>query len=373
MASILVVLIILGCAVYQYFKGSLVSSLVTLMIVVWGSVVSFGYFEFLSDVLFVRRGAEGLMPWAQMLSFAMLFVFTFAVLQTAASRLISKNINLGLRPEQVGRVCCGILLGLMLSGLLLTAVAMGPLSSDNPYQRFDSKRFEPGKPNVERPDKRALLNADGFVTGWFSLISRGGMSGEKSFAALHPRFLDQLYLNRLATGEVSIITGPEVIEVPREQAVRLAPEGLQDTEGRAVEAKTGCNLTIVKVGMRMGMPKQKSGRFTLSQVRLICKQKEDAKKPFAGKGINIYPIGYLKTPELLEIKRLNEPIEMGRDSFTAGQMVTDFAFWVPENFVPVLVEFKQNNIAQVPAMVAAEQRPAEEPTISPSGEPAPSG
>jgi len=368
MASILVVLIILSCAVYQYFKRSLVSSLVTLMAVVWGSVVSFGYFEFLSGVLFVGRDAEGrfpsLMPWAQMLSFSLLFVLTFAILQTGASRLISKNINLGLRPEQVGRVCCGILLGLMLSGLLLTAVAMGPLSSRYPYQRFDSIR-----PDVERPN-RALLNADGFATGWFSLVSRGGMSGERSFAALHPRFLDQLYLNRLGGREVSIITGPEVIEVPREKAVWAAPEGLQGTEGKG---KTGCNLTIVRVGIRMNILKQKGGKFTLSQVRLICKQKDDAKKPFAGKGINVYPIGYLKTPELLEIKRLNEPVEVGRDSFTAGQMFMDFAFEVPDNLVPVLVEFKQNNIAQVPAMVAAEQRPAEEPTISPSEEPAPSG
>jgi hypothetical protein len=222
---------------------------------------------------------------------------------------------------------------------------------------------------VERPN-RALLNADGFATGWFSLVSRGGMSGERSFAALHPRFLDQLYLNRLGGREVSIITGPEVIEVPREKAVWAAPEGLQGTEGKG---KTGCNLTIVRVGIRMNILKQKGGKFTLSQVRLICKQKDDAKKPFAGKGINVYPIGYLKTPELLEIKRLNEPVEVGRDSFTAGQMFMDFAFEVPDNLVPVLVEFKQNNIAQVPAMVAAEQRPAEEPTISPSEEPAPSG
>ncbi len=358
MTGILVVLIILGCAVYQYFKGSLVSSLATLMAVVWGCVVSFGYFEFLSEILFVGRDAEGrlpsLMPWAQMLSFSLLFVLTFAILQTGASRLISSNINLGLWPERIGRVCCGILSGLMLSGLLLTAVAMGPLSSTYPYQRFDSTRL-----NVEKPN-RVLLNADGFATGWFGLISRGGMSGERSFSALHPNFLDQLYLNRLAAREVSIITGPEMIEVPRENAVRAAPEGLQGTEGKG-------NLTIVKVGMRMGVLKQKSGRFTLSQVRLICKQKDDAKKPFAGKGINVYPVGYLKTPELLEIKRLNDPIEMGRDSFTAGQMVTDFAFEVPKDFVPVLVEFKQNNIAQVPAAV-----PAEQPSTSPSGEAAPS-
>lgn len=306
-----------------------------------GHAVAFGYFEFLSDVLFVRRGVESLMPWAQMLSFALLFVLAFAILQTGASRLISKNINLGLRPEQVGRVCCGILLGLMLSGLLLTAVAMGPLLSKYPYQRFDSTRLD-----VERPNKGALLNADGFVTGWFSLISRGGMSGERSFSALHPRFLDQLYLNRLGGGEISIITGPEAIEIPREKAVWTAPEGLQGAEGKG-------NLTIVRVGI-----KQKSGKFTLSQVRLICKQKDDAKKPFAGKGINVYPVGYLRTPELLEIKRLNEPVEV-------WQKFIDFAFEIPENFVPVLVEFKQNNVAQVPAPVPAEQRPAEEP--APSG------
>jgi hypothetical protein len=348
MVSVLVVLIILGCAVYQYFKGSLVSSLATLMAVVMGGVISFGYFEFLSDILFVRQGIEGLMPWAQMLSFSLLFVLTFAFLQTGASRLISKNINLGLWPERVGRVCCGIFLGLMLSGLLLTVVAMGPLSSKYPYQRFDSAR-----PDVERPNE-ALLNPDGFVTEWFSLISRGGMSGEKSFAALHPRFLDQLHLNRLGGRDVSIITGPEMIEVPREKAVWLATEGLKNAEGKAVTAKTGCNLMIVKVGIRVDILKQKSGRFALSQVRLICKQKDDAQKPFAGKGINVYPIGYLKAPELLEIKQLNDPIEVKSSDFKAGQAFTDFAFEVPENFVPVLVEFKQNNIAQVPAAVTAE-------------------
>jgi hypothetical protein len=365
------VLIILGCVVYQYFKGSLVGSLTTLMIVVLGSIVSFGYFEFLSDFLFVGRGVGGrfpsLMPWAQMLSFSLLFVLIFAVFQTGVSRLISKNINLGLWPERVGRVCCGVLLGLMLSGLLLTALAMGPLSSKYPYQRFDSASPDVAKPN------RALLNADGFLTGWFSLVSRGGMSGENSFAALHPNFLDQLYLNRLASDrEVSIITVPELIEVPREQAVWLAPEGLQDTEGKVAAAKSGCNLTIVRVGIRMGKLRQDSGRFTLSQVRLICKRKDEAKKPFAGKGINVYPIGYLKAPELLEIKRLSEPIEAGRDNITAGQALMDFAFEVPENFVPVLVEFKQNNVAQVPAMMPAERRPAEEPSAPPSEEAAPS-
>jgi hypothetical protein len=97
-------------------------------------------------------------------------------------------------------------------------------------------------------------------------------------------------------------------------------------------------------------------------VRLICKQKDDAKEPFTGKGRNVYPIGYFKVPALLERKRLNEPMEAKS---------TDFAFEVPEDFVPVLIEFKQNNIAQVPAAVTLEGRTEEKPTVSPSKEAVP--
>ncbi len=359
MASILVALIILGCAAYQYLKGTFVKSLATLIIVVCGGVVAFGYFELLGGVFASRGGSSfsSLVPWSQLLSFVLLFVLTFAILQTIAGRLISKDINLGLWPERVGRVCCGILLGLMLSGLLLTVLAMGPLSSKYPYQRFDSTR-----PDVGRP-KRVLLNADGFTTGWFSLISRGGMSGKRSFAVLHTGFLDQLYLNRHAGKEVSIITDSEVIEVPREKAVWPGPEDLKDTEGRAVVPKTGCNLTIVRVGINRNILEERGGGFTLSQLRLICKRKDDVKEPFAGKGINVYPIGYLKAPELLERKRLNELIGAGSGSFAAGRMFMDFAFEVPKDFVPVLVEFKQNNIREVPAPVSANQRPEAAPFV----------
>jgi hypothetical protein len=50
---------------------------------------------------------------------------------------------------------------------------------------------------------------------------------------------------------------------------------------------------------------------------------------------------------------------------------TDFAFEVPEGFMPVLIEFKQNNIAQVPAAVASEGQTGEKPTVSSSKEAVP--
>jgi hypothetical protein len=187
--SLLVVLIILGCVAYQYLKGTLVKSFVVVITSICASVVAFGYFELLANV-FISR--EILVPWAYSLSFALLFILAFAVLQTIAAQLTRGPIDLGLLPERIGRVVCGIFLGLIVSGLLLTAAAMAPIPAKYPYQRFDETI-----PDFEKNPSKVLLNADGFATGWFSIISSGSFSGKRSFAALHPAFLDQLFLNRL--------------------------------------------------------------------------------------------------------------------------------------------------------------------------------
>ena len=354
MDSLLILLIILGCAVYQYFKGTLVKAFATIIITVCVSVVAFGYFEVLANV-FVSRGGNSrfpsLVPWAQPLCFALLFIVVFGILQTLAMQLTRKPVDLGFLPERIGRVVCGIFLGLMLSGLLLTFLVMAPLPNKYPYQRFDQ-----GKPDTEKPNK-ALLNADGFVTGWFIIISSGSFSGKKSFATLHPNFLDQVFPNRhSADDDVSIITSSQAIKIPK-KAVWPAPQGLKDSNGQPVPLKTGHNLTIVRVGIKKSAL-QDAGKFTLSQLRLICKPKGYTKDPLTGKGRNVYPIGYLKAADQIEV---SSRIQIERDDFErdALQKEIDFVFRVPNDFEPVLVEFKLNNIAQIPrsAIVSADQAP----------------
>ncbi len=348
MGSLFVVLIILGCVAYQYLKGTLVKSFAVVIISICASVVAFGYFELLANV-FISR--EILVLWAQPLSFVLLFILAFAVLQTIAVQLTRQPVDLGLLPERIGRVVCGIFLGLIVSGLLLTAAAMAPISAKYPYQRFDATR-----PDPENPGK-VLLNADGFATGWFNIISSGSFSGKRSFATLHPAFLDQLFLNRHEIdGGVSSITSSKAVEIPR-KAVWPAPEGLKDSDGRPVLPKSGYKLTIVRLEITNQAIK-KGGTFTPSQLRLICKQKGDAKDPLAGKGKNIYPAGYLKTADELQITKLTDHIEIKRsDLDNRGVKKVDFAFYVPNGFVPVLVEFKQNSINQLPPPVTADQAP----------------
>ena len=361
MAGLGVLLIILGCATYLYLKGTTVKSFAAVIITICASAIAFTYFEVLANV-FISRGYNSryptLTPWVQPLAFVSLFVLTFAILRTIASRLTRQPVDLGPLPERIGRIVCGIFLGLLLSGLLLTVLAMAPLPNKYPYQRFDSTRPDPEKP------RKVLFNVDGFATACFSVISNGSFSGKKSFASLHPDFPDQAFLNRHnVSADISIVTGSQAIEVPRKKnAAWYAPEGLKSSTGKPLPPRTGHTLTIVRVEIKKSALRE-SGKFTLSQLRLICKQKHDAENPLVGNSRNIYPLGYVKTANLLQLKNLDDKIELQAADFEGPVRAIDFAFYVPNDFQPVLLEFKQNGIARVPPPVSGEQAPPPAPFV----------
>jgi len=378
MASIAVVLIILGCAAYQYFKGTFIRAFATIIIAVCASVAAFGFFEVLANV-FISKGDNSrflpLVPWAQTLCFTLLFIVVFGALQTGMMFLTRRPVDLGFMPERVGRVVCGIFLGLLLSGFLLTALGMAPLSNKYrsifSYQRFDGKR------------SKVLLNADGFATGLFSIISKGSLSGKRSFATIHPDFLDQVHLNRLISGTSTLTCNPPAISLPK-PAVWPAPQSLSEQvsqivsqlnrQGKLKDESTGKSIsmpgpgsdyqpTIVRVGIKRRAlsikPKINVGVFILPQLRLICKRQGYGDDPLAGTGINIYPIGHLKAADQIQV---STNIEIDRHDFEddkAGEKWIDFVFCIPRDYVPVLLEFKQNSIVEIAkrAIVTADQAP----------------
>ncbi|MHC4677300.1 MAG: hypothetical protein ACYTEK_01240 [Planctomycetota bacterium] len=384
MASIAVVLIILGCAAIQYFKGTVVRAFATIIVTICAGMVAFGFFEVLANV-FISRGENSrnmsLVPWAQTLSFLLLFVLSFAILQTVATFLTRHPVDLGLLPERIGRVVCGLIAGLLASGLLLTAFEMAPLSLSYPYQRFDPARLD-----VDRP-RGALLNVNGFATGLFGFLSNGSFSGKRSFAALHPDYLDQLFLNRvLGTDKAGTVssTAP-AIEVPKPAVWPASPAiagqvdafvgELRTRGGKIAYNESGSSVslpvspesgylpTIVRVGIRKraarGAPAVNGGIFTPSQLRVICKRKGYGDDPLAGGGINVYPLGYLKSADQMQVSPL---ISVGTDDFerSATAKYIDFVFCVPNGFEPVLVQLKLNSVVEIPrgAIVSADQAPA---------------
>ena len=258
---------------------------------------------------------------------------------------------------------------------------MAPLSIRYPYPRFD-----PAKLDVESPN-RVLFNPDGLVSGLFSVLSNGSFSGKRSFAVLHPDYLDQLFFNRLnRVGQTSIISGyTPAIEVPRpavwpaseairEQADRFITE-LRTRGGKLayddggkvmllpVSTKGSGDTTIVRIGFKRRAIRRSAqvngGTFTPSQLRLICKRKGPAEEELFGEGINVYPLGFLKSAK--EIQVLPE-IKLGTDDFerNSDTKEIDFVFRIPSGFEPVLVQYKLNNVVEIPrrSIVSADQAPA---------------
>ncbi len=366
MGSLVVVIIILGCGAYQYFKGTIFKAVSAIIITICASAVAFGYFEMLA-AYFTKEGSAGkypaIVPYAQPLCFALLFILTFAILQTAAMQLTRLPVDFGLMPERIGRPILGVFLGLILSGLLLTGLAMAPLPNKYPYQRFEGT-----SPSAQSPNG-VLLNADGFVSGWFGLLSKGSFRAirePRSFATLHPAFIDQLFLNRQnESPDIPLMTSSESIEVPNKNGAWYAPAaGVKDADGKPIAAQSGHAFVVVRMGILKNTISD-SGRFTLGQLRLICKQKDVSGDPLTGKGRNVYPIGYFSAADRITTKRLTEPITIDRSDY-AGQdtrKYVDYVFNVPNDFVPILLEFKQNCIVDLPRIVSAEQAPPPAPFV----------
>jgi len=373
-ANLSVLVIIAGCAAYQYLKGTVVKAFATIIITICASVAAFGYFELAARLL--AGYAPSVATWAQLLSFVLLLVVVFAILQTALSQLIRQPIDLGTWPERVGRIGCGIVLGVLVSGLALTALQMAPLPIEYPYERFGPAR------------QKVLLNADGLAAGLFSLLSKGSFGGKASFAALHPDYLDQLFLNRLFIGEnIPIVTDSDAIDVPAKAAAWPAPDAIRNhvedqlsgldslqMPGRRTKPlllpgwqKGDHDLTVVRIGINRKALKPNTpadaGLFALPQLRLICKEKSSAQNPLAGNGINIYPIGHLKSANELQTSLLIQLTNTDFGEQTRAKYI-DFVFCVPRGFVPALVEFKLNSVAEVPPPVPADQAPQVMPFVA---------
>ena len=369
MASLVVLLIVLGCAALQFFKGTFVKALAAIIIAIIAGMISFNFFEAAANMI-ISRGDSGsllsIAPWAQTLCFLLIFIVVFALMLTGALYLLREPIDFGVLPEYIGRAVCGVVLGFVISGFLLTAMAMGPLSLKYPYQRFDPRSLKPGDP------KRVLLNADGFATGLFGTISKGSFSGKRSFAAIHPNYLDQLFFNRLINTDTSSIISSRfpAITVPGQAAVWDAPKAVADkanewiaklrSGGGKVEyeenksvplpvSTEGGDIKIVRVGIKKtairGDGRVTGGTFTPAQLRLICKRRGSGDDRLGGEAVNVYPIGHLKTAEEIQV---GPEIKLESQKISGSEQFIDFVFNVPSGYEPVLVQYKMNSIVEIP-------------------------
>lgn len=350
MASILVIILILALAVLAFFKIPVVQVLATIVVALVSSFVAFGYYEIVGNLL--AGFVASLAAWAQAISFMLLFVLVFAVLQTGVVTLLRGNISLGDLPEKIGRPICGMVLGWIAAGVLLTALWLSPVGGTLPYSRFDASR-----PDTETP-QGVLLNADGMVAGWFKMVSSGSFRAihkPASFGVVRADFLDQMSLCRLKE-TAKRATQESALMAPKKSGVWEAPVDLVDTEGESVTAPGGRQLTVVRLGVRTKALLDASP-FNLAQVSVVCKSPNGSDSAVSGRGEAVYPVGYLMTPQTMDRKSLLAEIKIDSKKVKESPQWIDFVFPVPSDMVPVLGRFKLNNAVLLSSPVNAEEAP----------------
>ncbi|MGA2915028.1 MAG: CvpA family protein [Sedimentisphaerales bacterium] len=319
LAELAVILIILMTVAFTYLKGSIIKAFLLLISTFIAATIAFAYFETLGQLVIGYK----LMPqWAFGATLLIIFAFTLAILNAIGGKLIKTDIYFGDASDRIIKCFIAVFAGFAIAGVILTAAAMMPIGSQWPYERFSAT------PGQAEPQKKLILNADGFITNLVSLISRGSMSGQKSFAVFHPSLLDEIYLNRIGSGENFSTITESAIAVDAAIAPQTPLVSAKDNQ--PINQSSQTKAVIIRARLDNTV-------FTMSQVRLICKNSDSAGN-FTGSGQVFWPTGYITRDNIVEPQNLSDKRKT---------LQVDFVFCIPTNTVPVLLQYKQNAAAQV--------------------------
>lgn len=339
MAIIIVILMLLGTLAFFYLKCSMMQSLTMLWSSVIAMILTFSYYEVVAE-LFISRGYG--LQWAHVGCFLIVFIVSFTVLRSVSEFVIRAKIDLGQFVTVVMGIVCGLLTGVIFSGVLLVAFGLLPMQGALFYNRFD-----PDKPVVISHPSRPLLNVDGFVNGLYTWISSGSLSSSRSFGVLHADYLSQIHLNKLKTKD-------DVLPVSSREALVL-PKGKVKKPIRVWDIPDVGQMTVVRVGIvsrkiEDGGANNPTGKLILfpAQIRLIARDEEDVteNRPFTGLAKAVYPSGFLKDG-IWDKVPLDEILVPDSKEMDNRIYWVDVAFDVPTGHTPILLEFRNNAVVDL--------------------------
>jgi hypothetical protein len=355
MALVIVILALLSTLVFFYLKCSMMQSLMTLWSAVLATIIAFSYYEWVAELL-ISRGYG--MNVASSGCFILLFVVVFASLRALSEFVMIGPVDLGNAVKLPVSLLCGLLAGIIISGNLLVALGLLPM-----HGKIFYSRFSPDSPVALNSPQKPALSTDGFVAGLYRLISSGSLRSSKSFGVLHADYLSQVHLNKLKTKD-------EILSICAQEAL-IMPTGKIKKPVRLITVNDK-ELTVIRVGVKSkkvddGGASNASGvlQFFPGQLRLIVKEANAATEPMAGTATTKYPVGLWEDGKVTEWE-LDQIIAPDSTQIENRVYWMDVAFQCSNGETPILLEFRQNAVIELPK--AAESTPEIEGELNNDGE-----
>ncbi|MBW8035385.1 MAG: hypothetical protein FVQ79_07090 [Planctomycetes bacterium] len=343
---IIIILMTGGCLSRFYLKNSLLDSFVQLMASIIGVLVAFTYYEPVAALVinkgFIVQSAHG---WCLFIIYAI----TTVIVAVICDQIVGSNIDLGNGAKIAAAIVCGLLVGLMASGVLIASFGMDPPSVMS-YNRFDETII------LKNP-KKPIIPVDSLVTGLYAWMADGAMGSKKKFSLYHTDLLDQIHINRHRTKEgAALVAGKGTISIPR-NGVKIV-----DYDGQAI---TMARVKIKNSKIPNGGATDKKGNIAITpgQFRLVC-QKKRPDGSFSGDIKVLYPVTYrvaTKNKFHKKVSDLGELIALERNSFVNKMAPVDLTFEVPSGITARYLQFRNNVMIEVPGPATEEELKENDP------------
>jgi hypothetical protein len=344
-----VIILLVGVIAYFYYAQGFLTSLLTATCATIAAVVAVSYHENLADFAFKNH----LTDEGNSFALVILFAITFAVLRITLDNTIPGNIRLPVLMDRIGAGVFGFIAAIFATGVFAIAAQALPFGPsimglsrfkiaasrgvevpNGGYQSKDSQVIDQmSSDTFQDSDRQSLmLPVDEWVLGFVSYLSDGGsLAGDRTFASVHPNYLDELFgqrigiqagaehiaLNMPGRQEVSVplaYVPPELAEADAE--IPQLRDGVLKTLKPKLTPEGGNVILVIRVMFgAAGSDEDRYVRFSTGSIRLVAN------------GADYYPLGTLDQSGVLRMNKPDDPLFVG---VSDADHAADLVFYVPK-------------------------------------------
>jgi hypothetical protein len=203
--NIVALLLVLGIT-FLHSTFGFFSGIINLLCCVTALAVAFGFYEPLNGLLTGQVHLHS--GFTEPAALVLLFALSYFVLRYLADTFIRGNVRVPMYLDWAGGAVCGFLAAQLCVGVLAIGFLMLPwgdrvmmfsrFERDPENQTYRQADDIPAEYRLQ--DERIAfrrnhlwLRSDEFATGLFSLLSRGSLKGQTTFASVYPSFADWVF------------------------------------------------------------------------------------------------------------------------------------------------------------------------------------